>query len=84
MFYTFGIKFEVKFTETSEISQSTEQYFANITPLHILLHCNPLQCIVATIKLLLLPPLLSHFVLEGITDAEDKHGGTVRHARSSI
>lgn len=51
---------------------------------YILLYCNPLQCIVATIKLLLLPPLLSHFVLEGITDAEDKHGGTVRHARSSI
>ncbi len=32
VYYTFDIKFEVKFTETSEISQSTEQYFANITP----------------------------------------------------
>lgn len=36
VYYTFDIKFEVKFTETSEISQSTEQYFANITPPHIL------------------------------------------------
>ena len=32
VYHTFDIKFEVKFTETSEISQSTEQYFANITP----------------------------------------------------